>query len=34
MQVLAAQHMAGRVLLPGNPVVLPLMGRDVVFKVR
>ena len=34
LQRLAAQHLAGFVLQPGNPVVLPLMGQDVVFRVR
>lgn len=33
VQVLAAQHLEGRILLPGNPVVLPVMGRDILFKV-
>ena len=34
LQRLAAQHLAGYVLQPGNSVVLPLMGQDVLFRVR
>ena len=31
---LAGRQLAGAAPLPGNAVVLPLLGRDVVFRVQ
>lgn len=34
MQLATAWHLRGRRLLNGNPVALPLVGRECLFRVR
>ena len=33
LHLMAHAHLRGRALLPGNPLVLPLLGRSCLFQV-